>query len=91
MSLQKGFPILDLYIGPHCPLCHQAEAVLALIEETYGLPFRIIDIYGDDRLLEKYQLMIPVAAFEGACLGYGRIYYSELADRLEEINLIKND
>lgn len=91
MSHSEEQRVIDLYIGPHCGLCDQAIAVMTIIKDEFGIPFRTTNIYEDDRLLEQYQLMIPVAAYNGYTLKYGQIYYTEMIEHLAEMHLIKKD
>ena len=60
--------ILVLYGTSCCHLCEQAEAILCEVE----VEAEHIDIAGDDDLLEKYGVRIPVLrrADNGAELGW---------------------
>ena len=73
---------ITLYVRERCPLCEEARLVLELACQELGAPFREIDIESNERLLEKYQLMIPVVEVDGDVLMYGRVTYTELLDRL---------
>jgi len=73
---------ITLYVRDRCPLCEEARLALELVCQELGATFREIDIESDDRLLEKYQLMIPVVEVDGDVLMYGRVTYTGLLDRL---------
>ncbi|NEU30155.1 glutaredoxin family protein [bacterium LRH843] len=62
-----------IYSKDHCPLCDDAVHLLEemQVEESFNLT--VIDIYKDDALLEKYQLMIPVVVINGEEIDYGQI------------------
>ncbi|WP_235599976.1 glutaredoxin family protein [Alkalihalobacillus trypoxylicola] len=57
----------------NCPLCTEAIAQLRNLQRDYNFELEVIDIYQDDQLLEKYQLMIPVVLVEDVEIGYGHI------------------
>ncbi|GMB09073.1 glutaredoxin-like protein DUF836 [Thermolongibacillus altinsuensis] len=72
-----------VYSKQNCCLCDQAKK--ALIELQKEMPFQLeeIDIYEDDRLLEKYQLMIPVVEIDGEVIEYGIIHKDAIRKRLQ--------
>ncbi|GGJ64615.1 glutaredoxin [Anoxybacillus voinovskiensis] len=76
--------IVTLYSKIDCPLCEKAKAVLQELQQEYGFEINEIDIYKDDALLEKYQLMIPVVEVDGEELAYGRIHKEFIRKRLLE-------
>lgn len=43
-----------------CLLCDEAENILETVQLLHSFQIRKVDIYEDDALLERYQLMIPV-------------------------------
>ncbi len=69
-----------MYTGKNCGLCQKAKQILMELH----ISFQEIDVYEDDALLEKYQLMIPVIAMNGEELQYGLI-----EKELLEIQLIR--
>ncbi|QHS23234.1 glutaredoxin family protein [Virgibacillus sp. MSP4-1] len=48
------------YTKENCPLCEEARSLLMLLQTEYEFHIEEKDIYEDDRLLEKYQISIPV-------------------------------
>src|SRR5699024_12551271 len=50
----------QFYTKDHCPLCEEAFALVKMLQFEYEFELEEIDIYIDDALLEKYQLLIPV-------------------------------
>ncbi|KKO50530.1 glutaredoxin [Arsukibacterium sp. MJ3] len=49
---------LTLYSTWGCHLCEQAEALLM----TTDMPFQVVDIIDDEKLLQQFRLHIPVLA-----------------------------
>lgn len=73
-----------LYSRKKCPLCDEARHILMELKEDFPLTISEVDIYQDDALLEKYQLMIPVVTINGEEADYGRIVKDLLRNRLLE-------
>jgi glutaredoxin len=69
---------LVLYGRPSCHLCDEARTVL----ERIGHPFEEVDIEGDDELLARYLVRIPVIALDGAELYDFFVNESDLRGRL---------
>ena len=51
---------LHLYSTSHCHLCEQAENLLQSMSKFHDTQWRIIEIAEDARLLERYEIKIPV-------------------------------
>ena len=64
---------VTLLSRPNCPLCEEAKQLLLLIKENQAFDLKEVNIYQDDALLEKYQLMIPVVQINGKDVEYGQI------------------
>lgn len=64
---------VNFYTRPVCPLCDKAKAQLLELANEFPLVIHEIDIYQDDDLLEKYQLMIPVIEIDGEEVDYGMV------------------
>ncbi|GAE31608.1 glutaredoxin family protein [Halalkalibacter hemicellulosilyticus] len=75
-----------VYSKQHCPLCDKAIAQIEMLKEQYEFSIRVIDIYEDDELLEKYQLMIPVVEIEGEEVDFGQISEKKVLKRLQSKN-----
>ena len=69
---------LLLYGRAGCHLCDDARAVL----ERLGHPFEEVDIEGDDELLARYLVRIPVIALDGAELYDFFVNEADLRGRL---------
>ncbi len=72
-----------LYSKPSCPLCEEAKDLLLAFQDQYGYDLNEVDIYSDDELLEKYQLMIPVVEIDGQEADYGQIEWANVSDFLK--------
>ncbi|EMA6342426.1 glutaredoxin family protein [Bacillus cytotoxicus] len=63
-----------LYTKTDCGLCVKAKQVLKEVQKVYSFHLEEIDIYDNEELLEKYQMMIPVVEIDGEQVGYGVIH-----------------
>ncbi|MFD3446505.1 glutaredoxin family protein [Microbacteriaceae bacterium 4G12] len=63
-----------LYSKENCCLCEEAKVILQELAGEYELQIREIDIYKNDQLLEKYQIMIPVVEIAGEEIEAGIIH-----------------
>ncbi|QOY36945.1 glutaredoxin family protein [Anaerobacillus isosaccharinicus] len=59
------------YTKENCSLCDKGLLVLEKISKDIPLKIEMIDIYKDDELLEKFQIMIPVVEIEGVEVDFG--------------------
>ncbi|WP_281864550.1 glutaredoxin family protein [Planomicrobium okeanokoites] len=75
--------MLTLYTRPNCPLCEEAKLMINLVQEDFPLEYKEVNIEEDDRLHEKYMLMIPVLEQDGEVLIYGNIGYAEILEALD--------
>jgi glutaredoxin len=73
---------LKVYSKTNCCLCDDAKAVLQQLQEEMAFEIEEIDIYLDDELLEKYQIMIPVIEVEKEMLAYGIIEKEHMRKQL---------
>lgn len=53
-------PELVLFSTDHCTLCEQALDVLLGTPELQGYSLSVVDVAGDDELLERYGERLPV-------------------------------
>jgi glutaredoxin len=74
--------LLKMYSRNSCPLCTEALEELEKLKNDMEIEIEVVDIYSDDALLEKYQLMIPVVEYRGLVLGYGKIKKDFIRKRL---------
>lgn len=49
-----------LYTTADCPLCDEAEALLARLQSQYRLTVETVDITSDDDLFQRYRYVVPV-------------------------------
>ena len=68
-----------VYSKENCSLCDEAKAILHELQ----VEFEEIDIYKDERWLERYHLMIPVIEIDGEIIAYGRIHKDVIRKRLQ--------
>lgn len=54
-----------LYGKPDCHLCHEAEALLAHLQQEFAFSVEKIDILGNLVLEAKYRYAIPVIVVNG--------------------------
>ncbi|MEH7383003.1 glutaredoxin family protein [Bacillus sp. JJ1533] len=77
---------VTMYSKENCSLCTKAKKVIEELSEDYPLDFQEIDIYQDDVLLEKYQIMIPVIEIDGNEVEYGIIHKETIQDYLSNLS-----
>ncbi|NUK29711.1 glutaredoxin family protein [Parageobacillus sp. VR-IP] len=75
---------INLYSKTNCPLCDKAKQVLQELQNEFPFQINEIDIYQDDMLLEKYQLMIPVVEIDGEEVDFGMVQKDVIRKRLLE-------
>ena len=51
-----------LYTKKDCPLCDEAEALLARLQGEYQFTVDTVDIASDDDLFQRYRYAVPVVA-----------------------------
>ncbi|GGE81494.1 glutaredoxin family protein [Priestia taiwanensis] len=73
---------LKMYSKDKCCLCEDAKKVLHKLQEEMTFEIEEIDIYTDDVLLEKYQIMIPVIEVSEEVLAYGIIKEEHLRQKI---------
>jgi glutaredoxin len=71
-----------MYTKKGCPLCEKAKTVLVELQQEFPFELQEIDIYEDDALLERYQLMIPVVVMNGKEAAFGQIRKVDIRKRL---------
>jgi glutaredoxin len=69
-----------------CPLCDKALDKLKPLKNEFDFTITIKDIYKDDVLLEKYQIMIPVILINDEEVDFGQISKEKVRKRLLELN-----
>ncbi len=71
-----------LYSKDACCLCDNAKAILQDLQKEFSFQIEEVDIYKDDTLLEKYQIMIPVVEIDGEEVQCGIIQKDMIRKRL---------
>ncbi len=74
--------IVKFFSRANCPLCVEGLQTLKLVQEDVPFEIDMIDIEQDDRVHEKYMLMIPVVEKDGVVIQYGHLDYGTLMERL---------
>ncbi|RXJ01744.1 glutaredoxin family protein [Anaerobacillus alkaliphilus] len=72
------------YSKENCSLCDKGLLVLEQINKDFPLTIEVVDIYKDDDLLMKYQIMIPVVEIAGEEVDYGILSEAKIRDFLEK-------
>ncbi|MGM7723758.1 glutaredoxin family protein [Metabacillus sp. Hm71] len=70
------------YSKENCSLCDKGLAILKDIQKDLPFEYEIVDIYQDDRLLELYQIMIPVVKIDDEVVSYGILEKDAIRKRL---------
>ncbi|MDX8360641.1 glutaredoxin family protein [Cytobacillus sp. IB215316] len=73
-----------MYTKENCPLCDKAQKILVELQAEIPFQLELTDIYKDDQLLEKYQVMIPVVEIAGEEIAYGVIHKDVIKKRLQQ-------
>ncbi|MEH7223563.1 glutaredoxin family protein [Bacillus sp. JJ1566] len=76
---------VTMYSKDNCSLCTKAKKVIEELSEEFPLDLHEIDIYKDDVLLEKYQILIPVVEIDGNEVEYGIIHKETIQDYLNRL------
>lgn len=74
--------IVKFFSRANCPLCVEGLHTLKLVQEDVPFDIDMIDIEQDDRVHEKYMLMIPVVEKDGVVIQYGHLDYATLMEQL---------
>lgn len=77
-----------VYTKKGCPLCDEAIEILKALQKEFHFEIKEMDIYKDDKLLEQYQLMIPVIEMEKEVIAYGKIEENFLRKRFPKETII---
>jgi len=75
-----------LYSKEDCCLCDNAKAILQELQQEFSFQIEEVDIYKDDVLLEKYQIMIPVIEIDEEEVQCGIIQKDVIRKRLIKIS-----
>ncbi|MFX3622564.1 MAG: glutaredoxin family protein [Ectobacillus sp.] len=78
-----------LYSKENCCLCDNAKKILQELQQEFSFTIEEIDIYKDDALLEKYQIMIPVVEINGEEAEYGIIHKDAIRKRFKKFSEVE--
>lgn len=76
--------IVKLYSRPRCHLCETAREILEDLQQQWNFSIEEINIDLDDRLVERYGIMIPVVELDGEEIQFGivdKMFISEAFTR----------
>ncbi|KOY82189.1 glutaredoxin family protein [Lysinibacillus macroides] len=76
--------LVKFFSRVNCPLCVEGLHTLKLVQEDIPFDIEVIDIELDDRIHEKYMLMIPVVELGDQVIQYGKLDYATLMEYLNE-------
>jgi glutaredoxin len=76
---------ITFYTKQNCPLCEEAKSLLQIFQADHDFEIEEIDIYSDERLLEKYQISIPVVKWGEYELDGSEMDYVQLTQFFEKI------
>jgi glutaredoxin len=74
---------IHFYSRPDCPLCVEGLTVLKVVQEDVSFDIEVINIEDNDKIHEKYMLMIPVVEKDGEVIQYGNLDYVTLLEGLQ--------
>jgi len=74
---------VTLFTKEKCLLCDEAETILEAVQLLHSFQLKKVDIYEDDALLERYQLMIPVIQINETCLTSNDISFDTIETAIE--------
>ncbi len=75
---------VQFFTKDNCPLCEDAELLMNMLQREWGFEMEVYDIYKDDTLLEKYQLMIPVVVVNGVEVDFGQVSKEKIENYLRQ-------
>ncbi|WP_209124984.1 glutaredoxin family protein [Alkalihalobacillus sp. BA299] len=73
---------VTFFTKENCSLCDNGLTVLKMVQEDIPFEIEMVDIYKDDVLLEKYQVMIPVVSIDGEEVDFGILSEDKIRKRL---------
>jgi Glutaredoxin-like domain (DUF836) len=76
---------VTLYVREGCTLCVEAQAALSRIGRRVPLVVTTIDIEGDDALMRRFMLAIPVVEAEGEVVAVAPVREGALEDTLAAV------
>lgn len=77
--------LLTFYSKENCSLCEKGLQIIDQLKETYSFDCKIVDIYKDDELLEKYMIRIPVVLVEDKVADEGILTYDKISHVIKSL------
>nr|WP_088104665.1 glutaredoxin family protein [Halalkalibacter urbisdiaboli] len=75
---------MTIYSKENCPLCDKGVRIVEELKKDFLFEYDVIDIYKDDDLLEKYQVMIPVVVIGDVEIDFGQLSKEKIRKGLQE-------
>ncbi|MFD2214680.1 glutaredoxin family protein [Metabacillus endolithicus] len=73
---------ITFYSKENCSLCEKGIAIIHELKNELDFHYEVVDIYKDDVLLEKFQIMIPVVEIDNEVISYGVLDKNSIRNRL---------
>ncbi|WP_100405402.1 glutaredoxin family protein [Bacillus solitudinis] len=75
---------LKFFSKTQCPLCDKGLKIVQELQKEFSFQIDVIDIYEDDELLEKYQVMIPVVTINDQEIDFGQLSKETMRKGLQD-------
>jgi glutaredoxin len=82
MDVQEIMKKITFYSKENCSLCDKGLAIMNELKKEITFDYQVVDIYKDDELLEKFQIMIPVVEINNEVVSYGILDKDSIRKRL---------
>jgi glutaredoxin len=79
--------IVKLYMRQRCHLCEEAKGLLEDLQQIWEFEIVEVDIDLEDRLVEKYGIIIPVIELDGEEVQAGIIHKNSTIEALTRKNV----
>ncbi|MCM3162161.1 glutaredoxin family protein [Metabacillus litoralis] len=73
---------ITFYSKENCSLCEKGLTLIHELKNEFDFHYEVVDIYKDDVLLEKFQIMIPVVEIDNEVVSYGILDKNSIRNRL---------
>lgn len=75
---------IKFFSKENCLLCDNGMDMIENLQEEIPFQVEVFDIYKDDKLLELYQVMIPVVVINEEVISYGILDREEIKKQIIE-------
>lgn len=65
--------LIKYYTKSGCHLCEEGYEALLDLNRTFPFMLEVVDIMGNDNLIEQYGMMIPVVEVENSMMQFGSV------------------